>query len=149
MGRLCPPVHAILDELPSTATLPTLRTQMANESALGTSFMWAAQAWPQLSAILGDAEARALLGLTNNLIVFGGVKDAPSTERSPTCSAKSESPGPPGRPGRWPDAFLGFAETWEYKYPAMVDLWERSWTEFIPFLDLPAEIRKLICAEVL
>jgi type IV secretion system protein VirD4 len=75
-GRLCPPFHAILDELPSTAPLPTLRTRMANERALGISFMWAAQAWPQLSAIFGEQEARTLVGLTNNLIVFGGSKDA-------------------------------------------------------------------------
>lgn len=74
-GRLCPPFHAILDELPSTAPLPTLRTRMANERALGISFMWAAQAWPQLAAIFGEQEARTLLGLTNNLIVFGGSKD--------------------------------------------------------------------------
>lgn len=74
-GRLCPPFHAILDELPSTAPLPTLRTRMANERALGISFIWAAQAWPQLAAIFGEPEARTLLGLTNNLIVFGGSKD--------------------------------------------------------------------------
>jgi type IV secretion system protein VirD4 len=74
-GRLCPPFHAILDELPSTAPLPTLRTRMANERALGISFMWAAQAWPQLSAIFGEQEARTLVGLANNLIVFGGSKD--------------------------------------------------------------------------
>ena len=74
-GRLCPPFHAILDELPSTAPLPTLRTRMANERALGISFMWAAQAWPQLAAIFGEQEARTLVGLTNNLIVFGGSKD--------------------------------------------------------------------------
>lgn len=74
-GRLCPPFHAFLDELPSTAPLPTLRTRMANERALGISFMWAAQAWPQLSAIFGEQEARTLVGLTNNLIVFGGSKD--------------------------------------------------------------------------
>lgn len=75
-GRLCPPFHAILDELPSTAPLPTLRTRMANERALGISFIWAAQAWPQLPAVFGEPEARTLLGLTNNLIVFGGSKDA-------------------------------------------------------------------------
>jgi type IV secretion system protein VirD4 len=74
-GRLCPPFHAVLDELPSTAPLPTLRTRMANERALGISFIWAAQAWPQLAAIFGEQEARTLLGLTNNLIVFGGSKD--------------------------------------------------------------------------
>ena len=74
-GRLCPPFHAVLDELPSTAPLPTLRTRMANERALGISFIWAAQAWPQLAAVFGEQEARTLLGLTNNLIVFGGSKD--------------------------------------------------------------------------
>ncbi|MGV1009944.1 MAG: type IV secretory system conjugative DNA transfer family protein [Dermatophilaceae bacterium] len=74
-GRLCPPFHAILDELPSTAPLPSLRTRMANERALGISFMWAAQAWAQLSVIFGEPQARTLLGLTNNLIVFGGSKD--------------------------------------------------------------------------
>src|SRR5690606_36032239 len=52
-GRLAPPFHAILDELPSTAPLPTLRTRMANERALGISFIWAAQAWPQLTSIFG------------------------------------------------------------------------------------------------
>jgi type IV secretion system protein VirD4 len=65
----------VLDELPSTAPLPTLRTRMANERAQGISFIWAAQAWPQLSAIFGEQEARTLVGLTNNLIVFGGSKD--------------------------------------------------------------------------
>lgn len=75
LGRLCPPFHAILDELPSTAPLPTLPTRMANERALGISFLWAAQAWPQMSAIFGEQAARSLVSLTNNLIVFGGSKD--------------------------------------------------------------------------
>jgi len=30
------------------------------------------------------------------------------------------------------DAFLEFAYTWEHKHPAMVDMWKRSWTEFVP-----------------
>ena len=74
-GRLCPPMLACLDELPSTAPLPTLRTRMANERALGLSFIWAAQTRAQLDAIFGQQEARAVLGLTNNLILFGGSKD--------------------------------------------------------------------------
>jgi type IV secretion system protein VirD4 len=74
-GRLCPPFHAFLDELPSTAPLPTLQTRMANERALGVSFVWAAQAWPQLAAVFGEQPARTLVGLTNTLIVFGGSKD--------------------------------------------------------------------------
>lgn len=37
-----------------------------------------------------------------------------------------------------------FAEKWESKYPAMVGSWRRAWPEFIPFLDFPIEVRKLI-----
>ena len=74
-GRLCPPMLACLDELPSTAPLPTLRTRMANERALGISFVYAAQTWRQLSSIFGQDEAQALFGLTNVMIVFGGSKD--------------------------------------------------------------------------
>jgi len=74
-GRLCPPMLACLDELPSTAPLPTLRTRMANERALGISFIYAAQTWRQLTAIFGDSEAKALFGLTNVIVVFGGSKD--------------------------------------------------------------------------
>ncbi len=66
---------SVLDELPSTAPLPTLRTRMANERALGLSFIYAAQTWRQLAAIFGEHEARALFGLTNVLVVFGGSKD--------------------------------------------------------------------------
>jgi type IV secretion system protein VirD4 len=74
-GRLCPPLLACLDELPSTAPLPTLRTRMANECALGISFIYAAQTWRQLAAVFGEQEARALFGLTNALVMFGGSKD--------------------------------------------------------------------------
>ena len=74
-GRLCPPLLACLDELPSTAPLPTLRTRMANERALGLSFIYAAQTRAQLTSIFGEQEARAVLGLTNVLLMFGGSKD--------------------------------------------------------------------------
>ncbi len=74
-GRLCPPMLACLDELPSTAPLPTLRTRMANERALGLSFIYAAQTRAQLTSLFGEHESRALIGLTNVLVVFGGSKD--------------------------------------------------------------------------
>ena len=48
---------------------------MANERAQGLSFIWAAQTRPQLTSIFGEHEARALLGLTNALVMFGGSKD--------------------------------------------------------------------------
>ena len=74
-GRLCPSFLACLDELPSTTPLPTLRTRMANERALGISFVYAAQTWRQLVVCYGEDEARTLFGLTNNLVIFGGGKD--------------------------------------------------------------------------
>jgi putative transposase len=40
--------------------------------------------------------------------------------------------------------FADFAATWRPKYPAMIAMWERAWNEFVPFLDFPVEIRKLI-----
>ena len=48
---------------------------MANERALGLSFIYAAQTWRQLVVCYGEDEARALFGLSNNLVVFGGGKD--------------------------------------------------------------------------
>lgn len=75
-GRLCPPMLACLDELPSTTPLPTLQTRMANERALGISFIWAAQTRAQLTQVFGEHAARSVLGLTNVLVMFGGSKDA-------------------------------------------------------------------------
>ncbi len=74
-GRLCPSFLACLDELPSTTPLPTLRTRMANERALGLSFIYAAQTWRQLVICYGEDEARAMFGLTNNIVIFSGGKD--------------------------------------------------------------------------
>jgi type IV secretion system protein VirD4 len=48
---------------------------MANERALGISFIYVAQTWRQLAAIFDEHQARALFGLTNVLVLFGGSKD--------------------------------------------------------------------------
>jgi putative transposase len=40
--------------------------------------------------------------------------------------------------------FAEFAQTWRPKYPALIAMWERSWAEFVPFLDFPLEIRTLV-----
>jgi putative transposase len=40
--------------------------------------------------------------------------------------------------------WLEFAEAWGERYPAIIGLWERSWEQFTPFLDFPAELRKLV-----
>jgi putative transposase len=42
------------------------------------------------------------------------------------------------------DRFVTFCDTWKEKCPAMVAVWERSWNEFVPFLDFPVELRKLV-----
>jgi type IV secretory pathway TraG/TraD family ATPase VirD4 len=48
---------------------------MANERALGLSFIYASQTWKQMVVSYGEDEARSLFGLTNNLVIFGGGKD--------------------------------------------------------------------------
>ena len=41
-------------------------------------------------------------------------------------------------------AFAEFADEWRAKYPAMIRSWENSWNEFVPFLEFPAELRKIV-----
>jgi transposase-like protein len=40
--------------------------------------------------------------------------------------------------------FDEFAEQWRDAYPAMIRSWENSWDEFVPFLDFPAELRRVV-----
>jgi putative transposase len=41
-------------------------------------------------------------------------------------------------------ALNAFDIEWGSRYPAIVDLWKRSWERFIPFLSFPPAIRKII-----
>jgi len=41
-------------------------------------------------------------------------------------------------------AFGEFAEAWRDTYPAMIRSWEASWNEFVPFLEFPTELRKIV-----
>ena len=43
------------------------------------------------------------------------------------------------------DAFVAFSETWGQRYPAIIQLWENAWAEFVPFLAFDKEIRSVIC----
>ena len=46
-----------------------------------------------------------------------------------------------------PDAkerFVEFCERWGDRYPAIRQLWEHAWTEFVPFLDYDIEVRRVI-----
>ncbi len=41
-------------------------------------------------------------------------------------------------------AFEAFAQEWEATYPAMIKSWRDSWDAFEPFLEFPAELRKIV-----
>ena len=34
--------------------------------------------------------------------------------------------------------------TWGRQYPGVIDVWQRAWNEFIPFLDYPPELRRIV-----
>ena len=40
--------------------------------------------------------------------------------------------------------FAQFKTDWEATSPAMIKAWESAWTEFVPFLDFPVELRKIV-----
>jgi type IV secretion system protein VirD4 len=126
-GRLCPPFLACLDELPSTAPIPTLATRMANERALGLSFILAAQTWRQFVVCYGEPEARTIYGLSNNLVVFGGGKDVEFyTELSDLIGQTTATETRYSMYGR---GWLGVADpSWEQRR--------------VPILE-PAELRRL------
>jgi transposase-like protein len=42
------------------------------------------------------------------------------------------------------DRFAEFKADWGQRYPAIVQLWESSWAEFVPFLEYDVEIRRVI-----
>lgn len=42
------------------------------------------------------------------------------------------------------ERFAEFGETWRGTYPAMIRSWETAWAEFVPFLEFPAELRKVV-----
>ncbi len=37
-----------------------------------------------------------------------------------------------------------FDDKWGGQYPAIRGLWDRAWSEFVPFLDYPSEVRRVI-----
>ena len=40
--------------------------------------------------------------------------------------------------------FAEFADNWRDTYPAMISSWENAWGEFVPFLEFPAALRKIV-----
>jgi putative transposase len=43
------------------------------------------------------------------------------------------------------DRFTEFAADWGGRYPAIIQLWENAWAEFVPFLEYDTEVRRVIC----
>jgi len=41
-------------------------------------------------------------------------------------------------------ALAEFDKQWGEKYPGAIDVWKLAWDEFIPFLDFPAELRRIV-----
>ena len=41
-------------------------------------------------------------------------------------------------------ALKEFDKQWGEKYPGAIDVWKLAWDEFVPFLDYPAELRRII-----
>jgi len=44
------------------------------------------------------------------------------------------------------ERFSEFQDAWGKKYPAIINLWENAWSEFVPFLSFDVEIRTVICS---
>jgi putative transposase len=44
------------------------------------------------------------------------------------------------------ERFVEFTAKWGSQYPAITQLWENAWSEFVPFLDYDVEIRRVICS---
>lgn len=42
------------------------------------------------------------------------------------------------------ERLVEFCELWCDRYPAIRSLWDNAWAEFVPFLDYPPEIRRVI-----
>ena len=40
--------------------------------------------------------------------------------------------------------FEAFRDEWAATYPAMIRSWENSWNEFVPFLEFPPELRRVV-----
>lgn len=40
--------------------------------------------------------------------------------------------------------FAEFCEQWGERYPGMIRAWESVWDDFVPFLEFPAELRKIV-----
>jgi transposase-like protein len=90
--------------------------------------------WPQALV------QACVLHLLRNTFRYGSRKDwdQMAKDLKPVYTAPSEAAAT--------ERFAEFADTWGARYPAILTLWTRAWSEFVPFLDYDVEIRKVICS---
>ncbi len=91
--RLAPWMLCVLDELPSTAPIPSLPISMANDRALGIGYLWASQTRRQLVEAYGRDAAESVIALTNSLVVFGGGKDPQFYDDIAQLAGDTRTPG--------------------------------------------------------
>jgi type IV secretion system protein VirD4 len=91
--RLAPWMLCALDELPSTAPIPSLPISMANDRALGIGYLWASQSRRQLVEAYGRDAAESVIALTNSLLVFGGGKDPQFYQDIAELAGDTRTPG--------------------------------------------------------
>lgn len=48
------------------------------------------------------------------------------------------------RPVKEEERFLDFREQWGQQCPTVVRLWDKVWSEFVPFLQFDREIRRIV-----
>jgi putative transposase len=92
-----------------------------------------AQVWPQTIA------AACIVHLLRNSFRYASKKDWAAIAKAlkPVYAAANEAEAL--------ERFLEFCEVWGTRYPAIVQLWENAWAEFVPFLAFDREIRTVIC----
>ena len=89
--------------------------------------------WPQAIT------QTCIIHLLRNSFRYASKKDwaAIAKDLKPVYTAASEAAAL--------DAFVAFSEKWQQRYPAIINLWDNAWAEFVPFLAFDKEIRSVIC----
>jgi transposase-like protein len=82
--------------------------------------------------------ADLVLHLTRGAFRYAGRQhwDAMARDMRPIYTAVNETDAK--------ERMMEFFERWADRYPAVRQLWENAWAEFVPFLDYPPEVRRVI-----
>jgi len=80
-GRGCAVVSGLPGRTPQHRTAAHPAGPDGQRTSPGITFLYATQTWRQLIVCYGEDEARSLIGLTHNLVIWGAAKTSPSTGR--------------------------------------------------------------------